>query len=276
LVKGLVDSVQDLNQAINGMVTHFEEANEGHDIAKLKPAFKRLIDKLRTDGSYMDRARTGRPPRITDAQVRRCVHYFKRGVGTEREKWWGFTSIEHAAFECPEIAAVLAETKVSVDTLWGRMKDLQMKEHGHGFRRITIRTKPALSPEVKQERREKAAEWAQMSLEDLMCVFWIDEKQEYVRDKAYKCYAPDDATSYTLESTAPLGKCNKLKYIACVNAVLGPVYIALISGTSEFDSSFTVRTCIPSLGYEHTSTSPPPPCHFHHGQHHADVILVNP
>ena len=258
----LLAGIPDLNKAIKGFVTHFNNENEDHDIRQPTSAFKRLVKKLLQGGSYEDCPRTGRPPNITEDQVRHCVSSFKKGVNTGRKDWYGFTGIEHAAVECPEIKAVLDETKVTVDTLWGRMKDLQLKEHGHGFRKITIRVKPKLSAEVKEERQKKAEEWSRMSLKDLMCVFWIDEKQEYMLDKSYTCYAGDDAASFSVESNTPLGKAKKLKYIACVNAVLGPVYVALISGTSAFDSGFAVRTHVPSLRYKHTAmaTSPPSPC----------------
>ena len=99
-------------------------------------------------------------------------------------------SIDHAAMECPEIAAVLAGSRVGVVTSWARMRDLQYEEHKHGSRKITIRIKAALTPKVKQEMLEKAVVWARMSFDDFMCVFWVDEKQEYVVDKACKCYAP--------------------------------------------------------------------------------------
>jgi transposase len=274
----LIAKAGGLHLAVKAMVKHFHNAYKGHGIKELPDAFKRLIEKLQEDGTTEDRARSGRPPRITEEQVRHCLTYFKKGVGTGRKQWYGFTSIEHAAVECPEIAAVLAETGVHIDTLWGRMRDLQMQEHKHGFRKITIRVKPSLTPDIRQERLRKAAEWSRMSLEDLMCVFWIDEKQEYMLDKAYKCYAPDDAESYSVESHSPLGKAKKLKYIACVNAVLGPVYIALISGSSDFDSGFMVRTCVPSRRHVHPPTplNPGPPCRFHDGQHVWHVILVNP
>jgi hypothetical protein len=181
----LLAGIPDLNKAIKGFVTHFNNENEDHDIRQPTSAFKRLVKKLLQGGSYEDCPRTGRPPNITEDQVRHCVSSFKKGVNTGRKDWYGFTGIEHAAVECPEIKAVLDETKVTVDTLWGRMKDLQLKEHGHGFRKITIRVKPKLSAEVKEERQKKAEEWSRMSLKDLMCVFWIDEKQEYMLDKSH-------------------------------------------------------------------------------------------
>lgn len=98
----LLAGIPDIKKAIKGFVDHFNTENEDHDIRQPVPAFEGLIKKLLKDGSYEDRPRTGRPPRISEDQVRRCVSYFKKGVNTGPKDWYGFTGIEHAAVECPK------------------------------------------------------------------------------------------------------------------------------------------------------------------------------
>ena len=74
-------------------------------------------------------------------------------------------------------------------------------------------------------------------------------------NSSYECYADDDDSSYTVESHNALGKSAKIKYIACVNAIMGPVCFAIITGTTGYDSGYTVRTSLPPLRYSHPPAS---------------------
>lgn len=198
-------------------------------------------------GSPKSRVRSGRPPELSAAHVRQCVTYFKKGIGSRRSNdWYGFTSIEHAAYACPQIAHVLRVSGVRIKTLWRRMCDQQLEDFGTKFRKITISVRPQLSEKVKRKRLDAAREWAKWTMDDMRCIFWIDEKQEYLGGIKYRCYSDDNAHSYAVESHAVLGSKQKLKYIAVVNAVLGAVYMALISGTTDLENEYKVRTRIPA------------------------------
>jgi hypothetical protein len=200
--------------------------------------------------------------------VEECIKLFKQGVRSEDGSWYGYTSIEHAMTECQGIREIVCESDVALETLWKRMKATQVRLHGRSFKQITIHVRPPLSDEVKADRLRIAAEWAEYQLDDLERFFWIDEKQLYVHNSCYKCYAGDDAMSFIVESHQVLGKKKKLKYIACVNAIVGPVYMGFLSGTSDYDSGFKVRrTVVPLTRHKH----PPLPCQpvmpskFNHG-----------
>lgn len=131
------------------------------------------------------------------------------------------------------------------------MKKLQYEMHKKGFNKITIHVRPKFAADVKEERLRKATEWATLTLDQLACSFWIDEKTLYVHNHMYRCCAPDGQESCIMEAPPGPIKAKRLEHIACVNALIGPVYIAFLSGTSEFDSGFKVRTVIPLLGHIH-------------------------
>lgn len=232
--------------AFKRMEKDFEHEAEVHGIKRPRRMLQNLYKRVVETGNWVDRPRSGRPEKLTEDQVRLCVIAFKQGVGNKRhEDWCGYTSIEHAAAVCTIIQRVLRDSRVTVDTMWERMCVTQLRDYGKKFTKINIIVKPALRDEIKKERLSVAREWCAWSADDFDDIFWIDEKTEYHKCTRYECYAGDDDVSYAVESHSTLGKAKKLKYIACVNAVLGPVYFKLISGASDYDSGFKVRTCVP-------------------------------
>jgi hypothetical protein len=206
---------------------------------------KNLCEKMLNHGVIEDLPRSGRPRVLSDQHVDTCTKLFKQGVTRKDGTWYGFTSLQHAVTECAGIRRIWEESNVTIDQLWNRMKEMQYEVHKTGFNKITIHVRPKFAADVKEERLQKATEWATLTLDQLACYFWIDEKTLYVHNHTYRCYAPDDQKPCIME--APLGpsKARRLKYIACVNALIGPVYIAFLSGTSDFDSGFKVRTVVP-------------------------------
>jgi hypothetical protein len=254
--------------SLQDMMNLFTKENPQHGIKRLDEFFKNLIEKLIERGNVADRARAGPPLKLDEGKVEECIKLFKQGAVTEDGSWYGYTSIEHAVTECQGIREIVSKSGVALETLWRRMKATQVRLHGRSFNKITIHVRPPLTDEVKAERLRIAAEWAEYQQDDLERFFWIDEKQLYVHNTCYKCYADDDARSRIVESHQVLGKKKKLKYIACVNAIVGPVYMGFLSGTSDYESGFKVRrTVVPSTRHKH----PPMPCQpvmpgkFNHG-----------
>jgi hypothetical protein len=238
-------------QHFKAMADLFNEAEPGHDCKHPALLFQNLYKRVVDTGDWVDRPRTGAPPKLSDEQALKCCVYFKKGRDgvsfNRKKKWRGYRSIEQAARLCPVIIDTLKQTGVCVATLWKRMKEVQLREFGCCFKKIHIRVKPALKKDVKRERLSKAKIWQTWDMGKFACIFWIDEKHEYMAHTGYSCYGPDDAESYCVESHDVLGRAKKIKYIACVNGMIGPVYFALVSGTSGFDSGFMVRTHIPAL-----------------------------
>jgi hypothetical protein len=225
------------------MAAAFEENFGPGELRRPVNAFRDLYHRVEKTGSLHDLPRSGRPSSVSDREVELCVAAFKRGLGNpQTNEWIGFTSIEHAAICCPTIIQTLEATGVTIRTLWNNMNRTQLKLHGKPFKKIVIGIKPKLTAKVRAQRLERAKEWASWDIDKLKRLVFIDEKQEYYRISHYECYADDDAESRTVESSTTLGEAaKKIKYIAAVNAVMGPVYFSMISGTSDYDTEFMVR-----------------------------------
>lgn len=204
--------------------------------------FKTQIEKLEKEGHLEPAPLPGRSKKVTDLEVAMCVAAFKRGQGNTRRTWYGYTSLAHAARECATIVQVLEKADVTQKTLWSRMVTEQVSQTGKGFNKITVRVKHFLSAKVKRKRLEAAKDWITWDAKKLERVIWIDEKQEYIGVSSYRCYAPDGQDSYSIVAHEKLSQAKKVKYIAAVNAHLGPVYFELVSGTSEWKSNFKART----------------------------------
>jgi hypothetical protein len=232
------DKLYELGAAI------FNEQIPHHGIKDVKTTmFRDLHIRVAQTGSIEDRPRSGRPPKLTPDQVKRCIVALKKGVGNRRTPgtWYGFTSFEHAARESPVFMDVLNKSGAGLNALEKAMKKMNRKP----FRKIKIHIKYSLGNDNMRLRLAAAKVWSTWQLRELEDVIWIDEKKEYVGVSSYSCYAPDDMDSYKVEGHSVLGHLTKISYIAAVSARLGPVYFAVISGTTDWDSGFTVRTRIP-------------------------------
>ena len=147
-----------------------------------------------------------------------------------------------------EMARILDRTDVVKATLWRRMQQRHLERYGKKLRKISIRLRPVLKPEVKAKRVEKANDWLgqDKGKQWLRRVVWIDEKQEDLRcGGSYRCYAPHDMKSFQREDLDNLPKKFKVKYEAAVSAVLGPVYFNFISGTTGKPKKYKARTLVP-------------------------------
>jgi hypothetical protein len=230
----------------------FRELHEAQGPKAMDKWLKSVYAQALETGSPMPTYGGGRPHKLTEQQVRKCLVLFKAGVkGDSKESWYGYTSIQHAANVCLGIRRVLDQAEVTVDTLWRRMKEQQRKEFGKKFNKISIWQKPTLTDVHKQQRLDTATRWATWDLDFLKRIVWIDEKTEHLFQCNYRCYAPDDMQSYAVAAPYKLRDNSKIRYLAGVSAYIGPAYIDLISGTTGFDSAFTVRTCIPAAGHHH-------------------------
>lgn len=226
------------------LAKQFTEQHPDHNIKAPQQWFSNLFKTVSETGSTSKRPRSGRPSKLSVEQVRRCNIYFKRGVGSWGEpSWYGYTSIEHAARVNRHIKKVLLDSGVSIKTLWNRMQQRQIIDHGKPFKKISILIKPELTNYQKATRLRKAREWMKFTPEKMMSFIWLDEKQEYITTMTYRCYADDNAHSISVPCHKRLGaRGKKVKYISGVSAIFGPAFFELISGTSDYDSGFKVRT----------------------------------
>lgn len=96
----------------------FNKEFDTHDVNIPEKFAKNPCDKVLKHGELIDRPRTGRPPVLSDQQVKECIELFKQGVAREDGMWYGFTSLQHAVTECAGIRRIWEESHVTIDQLW--------------------------------------------------------------------------------------------------------------------------------------------------------------
>ena len=206
--------------------------------------------------SLGDAARPGAARQLSEENVDKAIELFLAGNGNEGDEWWGYTSIGHAVADNEEIAAILVEDGVSVQTLWRRMQMRSIETEGKPLKKINIKLKPVLKEDVKQERVDAANLWLEWGLEKLKNVVWIDEKQEYLSPGGtYRCYAPRKMKSFQRADLNDFSSKDRIKYEAAVNARLGPIYLSFITGTTGMPKRFKVRTIVPAPADPHATLS---------------------
>ena len=204
------------------------------------------LRRLQKDGHLSNHQAPGAQKKLSDRDAERALELLIAGNGLEGEEFIGYRSVNEALVECPEMRRIQEDSGVTKQTLLRRMQDAHRDKYGRKLRKITIRFKPKLTDEVKQERRKAARRWNKWPLKKMLRVVWIDEKAEYLRPSgSIQCYARPGAVSFARSSSAPLGKAPKLKYEAAVAAWCGPLYFKAITGTTGLSLGYRVRT-IPS------------------------------
>jgi hypothetical protein len=204
---------------------------------------------------------TGRHRTVPDNVIKECLAKFvagsnhdmvTRGIESNehmetraRADWWGFTSFEHALTEVQFLRDVIEHHNIIPGTLWNNMQDMHWELYGAKLTKITIRVRPQLKKEIKDERLEAAKLWHTWPLDKLMCIIWVDEKTEYTKCFNYHCYAAFGAQSFQREQSSTLGKFARVHYIGAVNAYIGSPYCAPVTGTTGLKTGFMVRTSVP-------------------------------
>lgn len=221
------------------------------DITDPVQAVQRHIDRLCKTGVNGDEARSGRPPKMTQAQTTQALKAFKGGYKIPDEQggegtWFGFGSWEHALMEdsgnSDKLRRILAESGMSARSMWDALKTA----NGGGFHKIHIRYTYKMSETLRKERLKKAKEWEKLTEEELLNIVWIDEKTEWVHgNRTYICYADDDAKHIVRQGIMRFGEKKKMRWVSACNARLGPIYFEPISGSDSYETPFEVRTCAP-------------------------------
>lgn len=184
---------------------------------------------------------------LNDALLDEMIAAFKGGFHDGSGRFWGFTSPVHAANKPGRFQQLLQGTGLTVKYVWSRMQARHIDTHGRGMKKISIHIKPMLKAETKMLRLEISRQWLEWGMKWLMNCVWIDEKQEYITPGGtYRCYAPDDVTSFGRADTNDFAKKTKVKWIIAVSARLGCPYFNLVTGTTGMKSEYVVRTCVPA------------------------------
>jgi hypothetical protein len=188
-------------------------------------------------GSVFDSIRSGRPPAISDEHALELADLLVEGfkVTVERLRVWrGFGSLKDAAKHNARVQEILSMYTPGLD-----MKTVQQRiNHLAPWlpackKKVDFKTE--LDPATKAEREEVAAKLQRLTLKQLQGVVFIDAKSVKVKvPKSTKVY--DNARQRVVEDARlPKGKFHTgltLYYYAAVNALVGVVLFAWVTGTT--------------------------------------------
>lgn len=188
-------------------------------------------DALKTRHNVRDAPRSGRLPKMPDAEADECLDLlfggFNKGAGH-----FPFESVAQAAHKSKRLSALMAKYGYSVGSLWRRLKARDPTATP-----LLRRYYPRLSPQVKAARLAyckrllgKGTKLRQF----LARVVWVDSKTQFLVPKPHYVYVRSgaDATHPLAARSAHGGP--KVVYYAAVNAVFGACWAQLCSGTTGY------------------------------------------
>ena len=203
------------------------------------------LERLENTGSFEDAERSGRPPTISEDESREACELFLAGIQTE-PYFIGYTSLKHALIGCDKLLAIKVKHNLTLKGLWKAMKTQRRKDELPPFKKIVLTFKSPLEEVDHEERLKVAEDWLKRGCQALLRFVFIDEKTEYVKVQgSYSCYAPDGEESSTRESPVPLQKGAKVKWLAAVSGLTGPVFFGLTTGTKGYLSHYQVGFFVP-------------------------------
>lgn len=174
----------------------------------------------------------GRKRAISDDVAAAAVQLLWDGYQSEGQQCF-YTSIEAACEGSQRLAAVVAEHRCTPRTLLAAMKRVEP-----GCRRRLEVTKRPHSPESRRQRVQCCKQLGSWSIDRLLRTCWIDAATIWVAPKDRLVYAPPDAKLVRSDDRHPShsSKAFKLRFYICINALLGPVSLRFITGTTDLDN----------------------------------------
>lgn len=192
----------------------------------------------------------GRPVKLPVEAAQRAVELLWDGHVVEGKKRY-FRSIAQAVALKPELKAITKKYDIKPATLLRHMKDVE----GDVRLRLEV-VKRCLTDDNKAQRLKSSKQLMLWPLERLRRTFWIDAATIYIVPKSQRVYAPPDAHMVETDDRMPnhSSQLQKLRFYVCINAILGPVAIKFITGTTGLhtEEEWLVRHCLhgtPAVGW---------------------------
>jgi hypothetical protein len=170
----------------------------------------------------------GRKEKITEPQVKRAIRLLWEGYTVNGLQRY-YSSIRDAATQCAGIRKILDDTGITKEHLLQRMKALDSR-----VRKTMQRIKRVLTDANKKQRCDDSRALLQWAVERLYQVFWVDAATIQIIPKDHMVYAPPGAPNVVEDPRLPSHsrKVPKLKFYICINAILGPVALEFVTGTT--------------------------------------------
>lgn len=198
-------------------------------------------------GSVHTQHNQGRPRALSDEEAAAAVAVLWQGYEAEGQQRF-YTSIEAACEHSVQLAATIAKHGIKPRTLLAAMQRVEPRCR----RQLTVVKRPH-SPENRRQRVRCCEQLSGRSLNRLQRTCWIDAATIWVVPKNMKVLAPPGAQLVLADARHPTHstKVLKLRFYICVNALLGPVALRFITGTTDLEgggyqvgaASFTAGGC---------------------------------
>lgn len=225
-----------------------------HTVVDLRGFANRWVSRFETTGSVDELPHIGAHLKLPDDVARECVSQLLAGYDTTVtepvyvgqgprrrlvsrrtivvHRW--YSSLKDAIRRNKYVREVMQEYHISECTLWRRLQHV-----APGLKRRHLHPKKGLSAINMKARVELCQKLLEMGRDEMVhylsrC-FFIDSKTFYVCPESVWVYAPPGAEMTVTDPRLPASKyaTRKIVYYAVVNAILGPVYVELVTGTSE-------------------------------------------
>lgn len=201
------------------------------------------LRKVQATNSFHNRPRSGRKPKVSQAQAVRAARLLKAGhkVGSGRRQ---FTSMQQAEKLSPQLSQIKQDANCTSRCL----REAMMRADTDLTFRMQ-RCKIELTPAQKQARKVYCRSMVKLGLKKLLSIVWVDAKKIYTQPPAQlRVYGSKSSTPSTIsDSRVPKGgrqtKC--IYYYSAVSPLLGPLRIIICTGTTGFDSTYKVSVCMP-------------------------------
>jgi hypothetical protein len=227
-------------------VTVFEALKERYDCydnianpnAFIDNTFQRFLD----EDTFDDRPRSGRPYVVDERIAWEVAGLLKQGHVMDGKKVY-YHSIHEACQFNPLIAALVEASGQSADMVFERAlqadEELVVK---------TIEVKMELPKDVKQQRQSCAKEKLKLTWKMLFEVVFIDEMRMELTPPTKRKVICSKGEALLPEEDSRLNKKRKgdkpivINALYAVNALMGPVHMKVLTGTTNFDSGYMVRS----------------------------------
>lgn len=191
--------------------------------------------------------RTGRTPKVPRADVIECAKALMAGytvpgaAGVKVRR--GFTSLKAAvdSEKAPKIKKVISTCGITIPGLHRRMRKV-LPSLASCKRRVDI--KSVLNPLVKTQRQKAAGALRRLPMKQLKAVVWMDAKKLHISGPGKLSVYTDNPDEVIEDARKPQGKFNSgnvLHYYGAVNAILGVVTFAWVTGTTGLNAGYTTK-----------------------------------
>lgn len=174
----------------------------------------------------------GPPFKVSAKDARKAVRLVWKGYEADGCRNW-FCNMKHALQNCPKLEALRAELGVSARTL-----QRAMRREEPLCRQVRQAIKRALSAANRDQRSAACSRLLTWPLSWLLRTFWLDAATIYVIPKSQAAFVPpefQDRVASDPRLPSHISKATKLKFYICVNAVVGPVALVFVTGTTDLD-----------------------------------------